>query len=287
MITKKILIAVAAAAMLLTACDVKDPIYETAHPDHGKITLTTDWSGIGVGITAPQTYMVKVGDYSATVTGHTNTIDNLFVPDTYRAHIHNTADNITVSGTTATADHTAGTLGWFFSCAMDATIEKDKHHQFTAVMKQQVVEITFTVTPSGGTADKIESITGVLGGVAGAMNIDNGQRSDASSVAMVFVKQPDNAWKATIRLLGIVGDSQPLTTTVKFTGGNPGDVTDTTDIHDEIDDNFGDDGGPVTPGDGGDTDIDLGTEIIETPTGAGFAATITGWGKKTGTGIAN
>lgn len=289
-----------AAVLLLYACDVKDPIYETDHPGYGKITLTTDWSNRTSGVEVPASYTVKVGEYSATVSGSTNTINNQFAPDTYRAYIYNTVDNIAVNGTTTTVASAAAPAGqtgafvnnapgWFFSSALDAKIEADKHHEFIAVMRQQVVELSFTVTPSGGTADKIESITGVLGGVAGAMNIDNGERSASSSVAMNFAKQPDGTWKATVRLLGIVGDSQPLTTTVKFTGGNPGDVEDTTDIHDEIDDNFGDGGGPVDPGSGGSTpgDIDLGTEIVETPTETGFTATIKPWTKVTGSGIAD
>ena len=288
-----------AAAMMLTACDVKDPIYETDHPGQGKITLTTDWTNRTTGVEVPASYTVKVGEYSATVNGATNTINNMFAPDTYRAYIYNTTEGIDVNGSAATViAATAPTgqtgafinnsPGWFFSSALDAKIEADKHHDFTAVMRQQVVELSFTVTPSGGTADRIESITGVLGGVAGAMDIDTGERSAASSAAMNFAKQPDGTWKATIRLLGIVGNAQPLTTTVKFTGGNPADVEDTTDIHDEIDDNFGDGGGPADPGSGGSQpDIDLGTEIVETPTGASFTATITPWTKVTGSGIAD
>lgn len=43
------LIGAVAIATLLAGCDVKDPIYNTPHPDHGTVTLTTDWSGIGRG----------------------------------------------------------------------------------------------------------------------------------------------------------------------------------------------------------------------------------------------
>lgn len=44
--------------VLATACDVKDPIFNTAHPGHGTVTLTTDWSTIGTGLTAPESYTV-------------------------------------------------------------------------------------------------------------------------------------------------------------------------------------------------------------------------------------
>ena len=41
------------ALLLLVGCDPKDPIYDTPHPEKGAVTLTTDWSGIGEGLTAP------------------------------------------------------------------------------------------------------------------------------------------------------------------------------------------------------------------------------------------
>lgn len=284
---KKLPVMAAVATMLLTACCVKDPIYETPHPNYGRITLTTDWSNIDAELSVPENYLVRVGEYSTTVTGYTNTIDNLFIPDTYQVYVYNTADNITVRGTVVTANYMTGTLGWFFSHAMKATIERDKHHEFTAVMRQQVIEMSFTITPQGGITDRIESITGVLGGVAASMDMKTEERSAKTSVAMDFVKQSDGTWKATIRLIGIVGDEQPLTTTIKFIEGFPGDVSNAADIHDKIKDNFGSDGGPVSPGGGSPPDIDLGTTVVEETSEAGFTATITGWKKQTETGTAN
>lgn len=94
----------AAGALLLAACDVKDPIYDTPYPNHGTITLTTDWSGIGEGLTAPESYTVRVGDYSAPLSGTTNTIDNLFVPGSYRAYVYNTPDRILIDDVTASVE---------------------------------------------------------------------------------------------------------------------------------------------------------------------------------------
>ena len=36
-----------AAAVLLSSC-VKDTLYDTPHPDYGKIAVTADWSGAWV-----------------------------------------------------------------------------------------------------------------------------------------------------------------------------------------------------------------------------------------------
>ena len=38
-----------AAAVLLSSC-VKDTLYDTPHPDYGKIAVTADWSARGEGI---------------------------------------------------------------------------------------------------------------------------------------------------------------------------------------------------------------------------------------------
>lgn len=43
-----------AAAVLLSSC-VKDTLYDTPHPDYGKIAVTADWSARGEGIDIPAT----------------------------------------------------------------------------------------------------------------------------------------------------------------------------------------------------------------------------------------
>ena len=50
------------AAVLLSSC-VKDTLYDTPHPDYGKIAVTADWSACGEGINTPATWTVTMGDY--------------------------------------------------------------------------------------------------------------------------------------------------------------------------------------------------------------------------------
>ena len=59
-----------AAAVLLSSC-VKDTLYDTPHPDYGKIAVTADWSARGEGIDIPTTWTVTMGDYTGTETSAT------------------------------------------------------------------------------------------------------------------------------------------------------------------------------------------------------------------------
>ena len=52
-----------AAAVLFSSC-VKDTLYDTPHPDYGKIAVTADWSARGEGIDIPATWTVTMGDYT-------------------------------------------------------------------------------------------------------------------------------------------------------------------------------------------------------------------------------
>ena len=267
---KKVQFVIAISILLFSACK-KDDVYNTDHPEHGKITLTTDWSQIGEGVTVPQTYVVRVNDYSTTVSGHTNTIDNLFLPNTYNTYVYNIANKITVSETTATlavSNNIADPMPeWFFSSALSLTIEQDKDHHFTAIMQQQVRELNFVITPSGGTPDRIESITATLSGVASSLDFANNAHSNAASVVPVFTKQDDGNWLATVRLLGITSNEQKLSLTIAFADNSPATINTEVDIHTELGDFNTDKRTPLT----------LGAQVVETSTEAGFAATITDW----------
>ncbi len=114
-----------AAAVLLSSC-VKDTLYDTPHPDYGKIAVTADWSACGEGINIPATWTVTMGDYTGTETSATHAPDHLFAPGSYTLAVWNPAEGITVNGTTATiaaaTGNRAGTdafvnnaPGWFFT----------------------------------------------------------------------------------------------------------------------------------------------------------------------------
>ena len=278
-----------AAAVLLSSC-VKDTLYDTPHPDHGKIAVTADWSARGEGIDIPATWTVTMGDYTGTETSATHAPDHLFAPGSYTLAVWNPAEGITVSGTTATiaaaTGNRAGTdafvdnaPGWFFTHTEQVSIEKDKDYPLTAVMQQQVRELTLMIEPAGDAADRIESIGGTLSGAAGTLDFATGIHSTPSEVELHFTKitEGDDAgkWMATVRLLGIAGNLQRLTATLTYTDGNPQPTSLNSDLTATLDD-FND--GKTSP-------LTLGGTIAETPGEAGFTGEITDWETVDGGGV--
>ena len=274
-------------ALLLTlgGC-VKDELHDTPHPDTGKVTVTADWSDRGEGVDIPASWHIAMGDYTGTETGATHSPDYLFNPGSYTLAVYNPADGITVSGTTATIVQQAETEafisnapGWLFTSVQEVAIEADTDYELTAVMRQQVRELTLVIKPAGDAAERIESIEGTLSGAAGTLDFATGIHSTPSEVELHFTKITDGddagKWMATVRLLGIAGDAQRLTATLTYTNGNPQPTSLNSDLTATLDD-FND--GKTSP-------LTLGGTIAETPGEAGFTGEITDWETVDGGGV--
>lgn len=264
-------------ALLLTlgGC-VKDELHDTPHPDTGSIAVTADWTGRGEGVDFPAEWTVTMGGYTGTETGATHSPDYLFNPGSYTLAVYNPSDGITVSGTTATVAAADGsfivnTPGWFFTSVQEVAIAADTDYSLTAVMHQQVRELTLMIEPTGDAADRIESIGGTLSGAAGSLDFATGTHGTPSEVELHFTKitSGDDAgkWTATVRLLGIAGDAQRLTATLTYTDGNPQPTSLISDLTAALD-GFND--GKTAP-------LTLGGTLAETPAEAGFTGEITGW----------
>ena len=265
---------------------VKDELHDTPHPDTGKVTVTVDWSDRGEGVDIPAEWTVTMGDYTGTETGTTHTPDYLFNPGSYTLAAYNTPENITVSGTTATVAPETGNgtyisnvPGWLFTSVQDVTIEADTDYGLTAAMHQQVRQLTLVIEPTGDAADRIESIEGALSGAAGTMDFATEPYGAAPDVALHFTKIAEGSdagkWTATVRLLGIAGDTQRLTATLTYADGNPADTGLESDLTAALADFNADKTEPLT----------LGGTIAETPTEAGVEAGITDWEKIDGGGV--
>ncbi len=274
-------------ALLLTlgGC-VKDELHDTPHPDTGKVTVTADWADRGEGVDIPASWHIVMGDYTGTETGATHSPDYLFNPGSYTLAVYNPADGITVSGTTATIVQQAETEafisnapGWLFTSVQEVEIEADTDYSLTAIMQQQVRELTLMIEPAGDAADRIESIEGTLSGAAGTLDFATGIHSTPSEVELHFTKITDGddagKWTATVRLLGIAGDAQRLTATLTYTDGNPQPTSLNSDLTSALN-GFND--GKTAP-------LTLGGTIAETPGEAGFTGEITDWETVDGGGV--
>lgn len=262
------------AALSLTGC-VKDELFDTPHPGKGRITVTADWNARGEGIAIPQSWNLSMGDYHGTETAATHAPDHLFEPGSYSLVAWNPATDISVSGTSASVTSTAdgcisGELGWLFTSVQEVTIEADRDHAFTAAMQQQVRQLTLTIRLTGDAAERVEGISGRLSGVAGTMDFASDTYGAPSSVALNFTKitQGENAgaWTATVRLLGITGESQQLTGGITYAGDNLPSTpiaSDMTALLAGLNDNN------TVP-------LSLACDL-ETPTQAGVTATIIDW----------
>ena len=280
---KRIYLTLLTLALLLSATScVKDELHDTPHPDTGKITVTADWTDRGDGVDIPAEWTVTMGGYAGTKTGATHTPDYLFAPGSYTLAAYNTPENITVSGTIATVAKAHGDAadlfisnapGWFFTSVQEVTIEADTDHELTAAMHQQVRQLTLVIEPTGDAADRIESIEGSLSGAAGTLDFAARTYGTASDVALHFTKITEGSdagkWTATVRLLGIAGDTQRLTATLTYADGNPADTGLESDLTEALADFNADRTVPLT----------LGGTIADTPTEAGVEAGITGWEK--------
>ena len=270
------------AVAILTSC-VMDDLYDTPHPDYGKIAVTADWSARGEGIDIPATWTVTMGDYTGTETSATHAPDHLFAPGSYALAVWNPAEGITVNGTTATIATATGTRagteafvnnapGWFFTYTEQVTIEKDKDYPLTAAMKQQVRELTLVVEPTGDAAGRITEIVAHLTGAAGTLDFATDTYGAASNVVLLFTKitEGDDAgkWKATVRLLGVTGAEQLLTGEIRYADGNPTPTTLKSDITEALK--------GFNTGKG--ESLTLGGTLVETPKEGEFSEfEITGW----------
>ena len=272
-------------ALLLTlgGC-VKDELHDTPHPDTGKVTVTADWSDRGEGVDIPAEWTVTMGDYTGTETGATHSPDYLFSPGNYTLAVYNIPEGITVSGTTAAVAAADGgcivnTPGWLFTSVQEVEIEADTDYSLTAIMQQQVRELTLMIEPAGDAADRIESIEGTLSGAAGTLDFATGIHSTPSEVELHFTKITDGddagKWMATVRLLGIAGDAQRLTATLTYTDSNPQPTSLNSDLTAALD---GFNNGKTAP-------LPLGGTIAETPGEAGFTGEITDWETVDGGGV--
>lgn len=268
---------ISATTLLLLSCAVKDPIYNTPHPDMGKIRFTTDWSNRDPKISIPANYILRINaDESSKVSfsGLQHIHPQLFAAGQYRLYIHHeaagisfTRNQLSVQRLNPTAEELNSLPEWCFTGSQDVMVQKDNQVDVNIVLQQQLRELTLLIVPTGGALDKIAAISGQLSGVAGTLDIDENRYGQPSKVALSFVKDDTGVFKASTRLLGIMGDKQQLDIIVSYNDGSPANQLEAYALNALLSGFNGDKKSPLT----------LASQLLETPNQTGFSATIKDW----------
>lgn len=251
-------------AVAMFSCNT---IVDLEDPPKGLITLTTDWSNRTSGIEQPAECKVVIDNQALKFMEVTNILPELSA-GTYPIHIYNESENITINGTTATVATTGNNVhpapGWLFTAITEAVYADFKVETITAVMQQQVRQLTIELTIKEGDPARIASTEATLSGIANGVDFKTNVHTGASlSVVPVFTRKGDKL-TATIRLFGLTNESQKLILKLKFTDGKVQTIEN--DLSDKLS-NFNTE--KYKP---------LKLEAnLNTPVKAGFEATITGW----------
>ena len=272
----------AAITLSLTSC-VKEDLYNTSHPEYGKITLTTDWSDRAEGVEVPTSYNISIGDYSETATEVVHTLNHMFTPGDYRLVVYNPVEGITVNGTTATVDSATpesradsynyiyGKPSCLFTNVQDITINKDCDYNISTIMQPQVRCLELIIEPEGVALSRIESMSGSLSGAAGTLDFAQDIYGAPSLVSLSFTKITEGAdegkWKATVWLLGIAGAEQKLSAQLNFADNNPAPIIIESDLTEALK-NFNNDKKET---------FVIGSTMEETSVDGNFSAEIENW----------
>ena len=232
------------ALLLLAACDVKDPIYNTPHPGQGVVAGITEWTERTEGVAVPAEYRVEASGTAATAANTTTTataaaftLPGLFAPGAVEVLAYSLPAGVGVDGGIATVGTGAdGTLlvpdaGVLFSGVATAAVAGDDTARVVVVMQQRMRLVRFTLTVTKGNAERITAIEAQLEGMAASADLRTGAvTGGAAAVRIPFVRQ-GNKLTAEVWTVGTAaGAQQQIVTTLTFTDGNH--TTTTADVSD-------------------------------------------------------
>ena len=226
------------SVLLLASCDVKDPIYNTPHPNHGIVMGLTEWSQRGEGVEVPAEYLVEASGTMNTANATTFTMPELFEPDDVEVLAYNLPAGVSANGGIATVSTgTDGTLlvpdaGVLFSGAATVHVVADDTARVTLAMQQRMREVRFTLTITDGDPERITDIKARLDGVAASINLRTGEViGNSASVMLSFLRKGDKL-SANVWIIGIIEEAkQQIVTTLTFSDNHRIETTtDVTDI---------------------------------------------------------
>ena len=258
-----------AAAVLLSSC-VKDTLYDTPHPDKGAVTISL------TGLSADDNYVLDMDGKVADITGSPFTNPDLLNPGTHSMVIYNRAEGFTFDGRMARVNTPDGKSradgasviplpGYLKTISQEITVTADDTLRVNAVPQQRVRDLQLELEVTQGRPELIQTVTGTLSGIAGAVDMEAEQTTgEPASTAVAFTRDGDKL-TADARLLGTMGAVQTLVLDIVFTDGGRTQRTEV-DLTEAL------------AGVGSDmTEPFTLTAGLRTPMEAGFSASITDW----------
>lgn len=223
---KKINILIIGMATILCSSCVKDDLFDTPHPDTGGLTVTTDWTGISDEASIPDAYIMQIGDRKQQVSGVTNRFDKLLASGSHTLYVYNLPQDMTLSGTTMAVDpQTGGGIqpfpGNLFIADKQFDITADSEIALTVPMEQFTRRLELVLTVKEGQYERVQSATGSLSGICGAVDILTGHRSEHSESTTAIVEWDGNIFHLVYNLLGIIqSEKQILKVEILFSNGD-------------------------------------------------------------------
>jgi hypothetical protein len=166
---------------------------------------------------------------------------NIIILDSgyYHIDLYNTAAGVRINHPTAEVGVEDGMVdpmpGWFFTWAGDLAFFGDVSGDIYAVMRQEVRQLTFVIIVPSYLAGLVDSIEAAMGGVASSLNVDDGKPvGKAESVSLSFNRSNDSTFVASVRLMGIIGDTQSFSGRMTFTGDMPEPVHGDFELHERL-----------------------------------------------------
>ena len=211
------------AALLLSSC-VKDELYNTPHPDKGAVTISL------TGLSADDNYVLDMDGKVADITGSPFTNPDLLNPGTHSMVIYNRVEGFTFDGRTARVNAPDGKSradgtsviplpGYLKTISQEITVVADDTLRITPSPQQRVRDLHIEFTVTQGRPELIQTVTGTLGGIAGAFDMEAGQTTgEPASTVVAFTRDGDKL-TADARLLGTMGAVQTLVLDIAFVDG--------------------------------------------------------------------
>ncbi|MEG2341387.1 MAG: FimB/Mfa2 family fimbrial subunit [Odoribacter sp.] len=269
------------AVVTLTGC-VNDELHNTPHPDKGALRITTDWTGLSKDAVPPESYLLRIGDLTHTVSGVENTFNQLLPEGSYTLFVHNTPAGVTLNGAKAEVNTLPdGTLelrpDYLFSAATDFSAIKDDTLNVGVKMVQSLRILQLRLKLSAADLERIASTAATLTGIAHRIDLATGQAEVAGTgktVAPVFLTSDIHSARAytptlvaLMRLADVASEKrQMLTLLFTLTDGSVVPIEE--DLTELLKD-FGKKKKPLL--------LDGEVKLPEKPTEMGVAGTITDW----------